>query len=679
MEADFSGYATKTGLRCSDGRTIMPDAFKDCDGQKVPLVWQHGHNDVSNILGHAVLENRDDGVYAYAYFNDTAKARDAREQVKHGDITSLSIYANRLVEKSKQVFHGMIREVSLVISGANPGALIENISIRHSDGDIDVLDDEVVIYTDDVIEHTEKPVDRAEEHRTLDNPVSETVEANESQEDNVDDEENTDTVTHADGKTVNEIFKSLSEEQKNVVYYMVGTALKQAGIEHGGVDSDGNLIHNQKGNGDMSFNIFEQNNDGGATDRHVLSHDDVKGIVSSAVKSGSLKDAIEDYALQHGIENIDIMFPDAKAVMDRPEFIKRDTEWVSDILSGARHSPFSRIKSLTADLTYEEARAKGYIKGRFKKEEFFGVSKRTTGPTTIYKKQKLDRDDIVDITDFDIVAWLKAEMRMMLNEELARAILVGDGRQLDDEDKIKDPHGANDGLGIRSILNDHELYVTTVNVNLDDADSDMSEVIDSVLTARRFYKGSGQPTFYTSEATLTAMLLLRDKMGRRLYRTAADLAAEMRVAAIVPVEVMETVDDLVGIIVNMSDYVIGADKGGEISMFDDFDIDFNQYKYLIETRLSGALTKAKSAMVIRKVEGTDTLAVPVRPAFNSATNTITIPTTDGVTYQIDGATVTAGANVITQDTTVDAVPNAGRYFATSANDSWTYRYTEPTP
>ena len=661
MEADFSGYATKAGLKCSDGRTIMPDAFKANDGQKVPLVWQHGHNEPSNILGHAVLENRDDGVYAYAYFNESPAAQDAKTLVRHGDITAMSIYANKLVEKSRQVFHGVIREVSLVLSGANPGALIDNVSIRHSDGEIDVLDDEAIIHTGETLQTSEEPVINTEPkgNRMVPEPNAE------------------ESLEHAAGeKTIKDIFESLSEEQKNVVYYMIGSALEAQGVKHGAVDEDGNLIHNQEGY-DMTYNIFE--NGSGAEERHFLSHSDVEGILSSAVKGGSLKDAVEDYALQHGIENIDIMFPDAKSITDRPEFIKRETSWVAGVLNGTRHTPFSRIKSLTADLTYDDARAKGYIKGNFKKEEFFAVSKRSTGPTTIYKKQKLDRDDMIDLTDFDVVAWLKAEMRMMLDEELARAVLIGDGRSVEDEDKIRDPQGATDGLGIRSILHDHELYVTTVNVNIDDTNSDMSEVIDSVLTARRYYKGSGQPTLYTTEPVLTQMLLLRDKMGRRLYRTPSDLASEMRVASIVPVEVLEGEQDLVGIIVNLSDYVIGADKGGDISMFDDFDIDYNQYKYLIETRLSGALVKAKSAMVIKRVAASDTLAEPVRPAFNSATNTITIPTVDGVTYTVDGTVTAAGAKKITKDAVVDAVPADGRYFATDANDSWTFKFVAPTP
>ena len=669
MEADFSGYATKAGLKCSDGRTIMPDAFKINDGQKVPLVWQHGHNDPSNVLGHAVLENREDGVYAYAYFNTTEAANNAKTLVRHGDITAMSIYANQLVERSKQVFHGVIREVSLVLSGANPGALIDNVSIRHTDGEIDVLDDEAVIYTGETLQHTEQPVDRAEEKKTFQEPVSDQTKEAEM-------EPEQETLEHtADGNTVKQIFDTFTEEQKNVVYYMIGSALENQGAKHSGLDEDGNLTHTKEGYGDMSYNIFEQNGTA-ATDRHTLSHEDVQGIVSDAMQTGSLKKSVENFALQHGIENIDIMFPDAKAIADRPEFIKRETEWVGGVLSGTRHTPFSRIKSLTADLTYDDARAKGYIKGHFKKEEFFGVAKRTTGPTTIYKKQKLDRDDMIDLTDFDVVAWLKAEMRMMLDEELARAILIGDGRSADNEDKIKDPYGAADGMGIRSILHDNELFVTTVNVNVDDEGSNMSEVIDSVITARRFYKGSGQPTFYTTEPIITQMLLLRDKMGRRLYRTLDDLASEMRVASIVPVEVMETESDLVGIIVNLSDYVIGADRGGDVSMFDDFDIDYNQYKYLIETRLSGALVRAKSAMVIKKVTATDVLVTPVAPTFNASTNTITIPTTDGVTYQIAGQTVT-GSQVITKDTTVDAVPTSGHYFSTSANDSWTYKYAAP--
>ncbi len=646
MGADFSGYATKTGLKCSDGRTIMPDAFKHCDGQKVPLVWQHGHNEPGNVLGHAMLEARKDGVYAYAFFNGTEPAQQAKTLVQHGDITALSIYANKLVEKSKQVFHGQIREVSLVLSGANPGALIDNVSIAHSDGEIEDLDDEAIIYTGLTLEHADMDEDEDEE----------------------------DDLEHAeDGRTVKDVYDSLTEEQKNVVHFMIGAALEEAGgdAQHSDFNNEGDLNH-QEGNDDMSRNVFEQN--GGQTAAHALSHEDVKGIVADAMKNGSLKDAVENYALQHGIENIEILFPDAKAITDRPEFDKRRTEWVAGVMNGTRHTPFSRIKSLTADLTYDDARAKGYIKGNFKKEEFFAVSGRVTTPTTVYKKQKLDRDDMIDIVDFDVVAWLKAEMRMMLEEELARAVLIGDGRAVDDEDKIKDPAGSTEGAGIRSIANEHELYATTVRVNIDDADSDLSEVVDAVLRSRVHYKGTGTPTFYTTEEILTGMLLTRDKMGRRMYRNVAELADELRVSTIVPVEAMEGQGDLLGIIVNLADYTIGADKGGEVNTFDDFDIDYNKYKYLIETRVSGALTKIKSALIIRSTGATDVLVAPKRPAFDSATNTITIPAITGVEYKIGSTVQAAGPVVIIRNTKVTASPTAGHFFENDAEDEWTYTF-----
>jgi len=643
MDADFSGYATKAGLKCSDGRTIMPEAFKHMDGNTVPLVWQHGHGEPANVLGHAKLEAREDGVYAYGFFNDTPAAQNARALVKHGDITALSIYANKLVERSKQVFHGVIREVSLVLSGANPGALIDNVAIAHSDGSTDILDDEAVIYTGLELEHSD---------------------LEEEQDEDLEEE-----LAHE--KTVKDIYDSLSDEQKDVVHYMIGAALEAAkadSAKHS--DDEGGLSHQE---GTEEMNVFEQG--GSAETKHSLSHEDVKGIVADAMKIGSLKEAVENYALQHGIENIDVLFPDAKSVTDTPEWIKRRTEWVSGVLNGVRSTPFSRIKTRTADLTFDEARAKGYIKGNLKKEEFFGVSQRVTTPTTIYKKQKLDRDDIIDITDFDVVAWLKGEMRLMLEEELARAILIGDGRDVADEDKIKDPAGATEGSGVRAILNDHELYVTTVNVNLDDTDSTYEEVVESVARARRFYKGSGTPTFYTTEATKTEMLLTKDNFGRRLYTSEAELASALRVAAVVPVEVMEDVPDLLGIIVNLKDYNVGADKGGDISMFDDFDIDYNQYKYLIETRVSGALTKVKSALVVKKVDGALVLVVPTAPSYDEGTYTITIPTDADVEYSVDGTPVAdASTHVVSAGTTVvvTAAPAAGNYFATNAEDQWSF-------
>lgn len=642
MKPDFSGYATKAGLKCSDGRTIMPEAFKHMDGMTVPLVWQHGHSNPGNVLGHAVLEAREDGVYAQGYFNDTEPASNAKQLVQHKDITALSIYANQLVERSKQVFHGVIREVSLVLSGANPGALIDNVAIAHSDGTTDILDDEAIIFTGLEFRHSD---------------------------------DSDDDLSHKeDESTVADIYESLSDVQKNVVHYMIGAALEAANskdAEHSDNDEDG--LGHQEGLQDM--NVFEKNGSG-KEETHTLSHDAIKGIVSDAEKRGSLKEAVEHYALQHGIDNIDVLFPDAQQVGDTPDWIKRRTEWVAGVLNGARSTPFSRIKTRTADLTFDEARAKGYIKGTMKKEEFFGVSQRVTTPTTIYKKQKLDRDDMIDITDFDVVSWLKGEMRLMLEEELARAILIGDGRDVADEDKIRDPAGSTEGAGIRSVLNDHELYVTSVNVNVDDAESSYEEVVESVARARRFYKGTGTPTFYTTEETKTEMLLTKDNFGRKLYSGEAELANALRVNAIVAVEVMESETDLLGIIVNLADYNVGADKGGDISMFDDFDIDYNQYKYLIETRVSGALTKVKSALVIRKVDGALVLTTPIEPAYNATNWTITIPTTAEVDYFVDGETSAAdGSQVVVpagETVTINAVAADGFYFATDAEDEWTY-------
>lgn len=565
MEADFSGYATKTGLRCSDGRTIMPDAFKHCDSMTVPLVWQHGHHSPDNVLGHAVLQNRNDGVYAYGYFNDTSSAKNAKSLVQHKDITALSIYANQLVERGKQVIHGMIREVSLVLSGANPGALIDFVSIAHADGEVETMDDEAIIYTGLTLEHENKEDEKEEE------------------------------LVHEDDQTIQDVYDSLSEEQKNVLHYMVGAALEAAGksVEQSATNDEKELTH-QEGNDAMPRNVFEQTEDDKEEKKsHTLSHDAMKEIVADAARSGSLKHAVEAYALAHGITNIDLLFPEARAVTNVPDWDKRRTEWVSNVMGGTRKSPFSRIKSWSADLTMEEARAKGYVTGALKTEEFFSVARRITTPTTVYKKQKLDRDDIIDITDFDVVAWMRSEMRMMLDEELARAVLVGDGRVMPDPDKI-------DEACIRPIAKDDPLYTTTVTSGAFTPGTTKPSVLtDLIVSSRVHYKGTGSPTFYTTEVWLTRFLLERDADGRRLYRTIDELAQEMRVAAIVPVEILEEDPKTVGIMVNLTDYTLGADKGGEVNLFDDFDIDYNQYKYLIETRLSGALTKLKSAVVFK--------------------------------------------------------------------------------
>lgn len=655
---DFSGYVTKAGLKCADGRVIMPNAFKHQDKTKVPLVWQHNHDDPSNVLGHVLLENREDGVYGYGFFNDTDGAKNAKGLVQHNDINALSIYANQLTEKVKQVVHGMIREVSLVLSGANPGALIDNITLAHGDGEMVTLEDEAVIFTGETLEHAEDSG---------------------SSSDNSDEE---------DGPTVQEVYDGMSDDQKEVVHYMIGQALEEAKttvqqsattVVHKGT-TPGTIAteDNKEGSRRMKRNVFEQQNGGGGEeDKHVLTHDAIKGIVADAQKKGSLKEAVEDYALQHGIENIDILFPDAKAVSATPEFDARRVEWVKDVINGTKHSPFSRIKSLTADLRFEDARAKGYIKGTMKKEEFFGVAKRITTPTTMYKKQQLDRDDIIDITDFDVVAWLKAEMRLMFDEELARAILIGDGRAVDDEDKIRDPAGANEGAGIRSIANDHELYAATVNVELDLTGNNQSAIIDRLLTNMRYYKGSGSPTFYTTLPTLTWLLLARDGMGRRLYRTASDLAAELGVAKIETVEVMEDVaEDLVGIIVNLKDYTIGSDRGGDVNFFDDFDIDYNQYKYLLESRLSGALTKIRSALVVRNRPVAEAQVNPAAPEFDGTDITI-VDTPNVVYHRADtNAVVSAATSPITlapgESLEIYAVPAAGYYFETDQEDQWTF-------
>jgi len=592
MEPDFSGYATKAGLKCSDGRTIMPEAFKHMDGMTVPLVWQHGHNEPDNILGHAVLEAREDGVYAKGYFNDTKSARQAKALVQHDDIKSLSIYANKLVERSKQVFHGVIREVSLVLSGANPGAMIDFVAVQHSDGGVEELDDEAIIYTGLELQHSEESDD--------DNQ-------NGSEEEEIEHED-------GDDKTVKDVYDTLTDEQKNVVHYMIGAALEGGGdksVEQSGTSEEDseeeNLEHKE---GQQQMNVFEQQGkEGKGGEGHELTHDAMKGIFEDAQKRGSLKEAVEDYALQHGIHDISTLFPDHKTMEATPDWIKRRTEWVAGVINGVRSNPFTRLKTRTADLTYDDARAKGYITGELKKEQWFGLAQRTTDPQTVYKKQKLDRDDILDITDFDVVAWLKAEMRVMLEEEVARAILFGDGRDVEDEDKIRDPAGQPAGSGIRSILHDHPLYAHQVGIPVnDEPGADYEPFIEEVARSRRFYKGTGTPSLYTTEALKTEMLLSKDNDGRRRYNSDAELANALRVRDVVAVEAMEVLlsgdtpaePDLLGIIVNLADYAVGTDKGGQITWFDDFDIDYNQYKYLIESRMSGALTKVKSALVLRR-------------------------------------------------------------------------------
>lgn len=710
--ADFSGYATKANLKCTDGRTIMSNAFAHMHGETVPLVWQHGHKDLNNVLGHMVLESRDGDVYAHGFFNDTPQGVNAKALVKHGDITALSIYANRLQETNKNVAHGMIREVSLVMSGANPGAFIDSVNIAHTDGDISTADNEAIIYTDLSLFHSEEDSEEDSEEseesnmehseRTIQD-VFDTF--NEEQAgavdymlekalqhaagDKDDDADSGDDSGSAEDKTVQQIFDSMTEDQKNVTYFLIGEAVKDAKKGSSSSDSDSDsdsdnaktsAKHSDTLEGTtMTHNAFESDSINGSesgSKTHTLSHADIKDIFKGAERNGSLQEAVESYALQHSIQDIDILFPDAKSVTATPEFLKRRTEWVDEVMKGTRHTPFSRIKSLAANLTLEDARAKGYVKGNLKKEEFFRVSKRSTTPQTVYKKQKLDRDDILDITDFDVVAWLKGEMRLMLEEEIARAILISDGREAGDEDKINEDH-------IRPISKDDELYVTYLYVNLTDANSSSEEIIDALTLQRRHYRGSGNPTFFTSETILAKLLLIKDGMGRRIYPTVNDLSAALRVSKIVAVEAMdEPTVDVIGILVNLTDYVVGADKGGDVSMFEDFDIDYNQNKYLIETRISGALVKPKSALVVKSVAGAAVLVTPVAPTWDDSAKTVTVATTTGIVYknQKTNATLTTGSPVTLtdgQELTVIAVPaSSGYYLASSAANEFTFTHDD---
>ena len=557
---DFSGWATKANLKCSDGRTIMKDAFKDNDGKSVPLVWNHQHNDPTNVLGHALLQNRDEGVYAYCTFNDSEAGKTGKLLVQHGDVCALSIWANQLKQNLNNVVHGNIREVSLVLAGANPGAFIDSIIMHGEESDEDAI-----IYTgeDIVLSHSNESEDKKMDE------TDKNVETNKKE-------------------TVADVFNTLSEKQKNVVYAIIGQALEE------GEGSDNE--EESEGGKEMKHNVFDQTEE---KQDDVLSHDAMNTIISDGKRFGSLKESFLAHADEYGIKQIDYLFPEAKSLNNPPEFIKRETGWVSKVMNGVHRTPFSRIKSSFADITADEARAKGYIKGNLKKEEVFTLLKRSTTPTTIYKKQKLDRDDIIDITDFDVVAWLKSEMRTMLDEEIARAILIGDGRLSSSDDKINEQN-------IRPIASDAELYSVRVPVNVSASattDDKAKAMIRAAVKARKEYKGSGNPTFFTTEDWLTDALLLEDTMGHRLYKNESDVAAAMRVSNIVTVPVMEGVKgpnggDLIGIIVNLNDYNVGADKGGAINMFDDFDIDYNQQKYLIETRCSGALTKPYSALVL---------------------------------------------------------------------------------
>lgn len=566
---DFCGWATRNDLKCSDGRVIRRDAFKHNDGQKVPMVWNHQHNDPNEVLGHALLENREEGVYAYCKFNDTESGKTAKLLVQHGDVNALSIYANQLEQQGPNVMHGNIRELSLVLAGANPGAFIESI-IKHGEES----DEEGIIYTGENITLSHADDESKEEKK------------DESKEEKKDESE------PEDKKTIEDVLKTLNEEQKDAVYAIVAQAISHS-------DSD-NENEEDEEDTTMKHNLFDKET---KQEENVLSHDAMETIIADGKRYGSLKESFLAHAEEYGIKEIETLFPEPKSLNNPPEFIKREMGWVQKVMSGVHHTPFSRIKSSFADITEDDARAKGYIKGKLKKEEVFSLLKRTTTPTTIYKKQKLDRDDVIDITDFDVVAWLKSEMRMMLDEEIARAILVGDGRLSSSDDKINEQN-------IRPIWKDEDLFNIKATIEVDASatpDQKAKAAIRAIIKSRKNYKGSGNPALYTTEDFLTDCLLLEDANGRVIYDTEEKLRTALRVSAIITVPVMEGLTrkddggndlDLLGIIVNLADYNVGADKGGAINMFDDFDIDYNQQKYLIETRCSGALIKPFSAISI---------------------------------------------------------------------------------
>lgn len=756
QKPDFSGWASVNNQKCSDGRTIMDGAFAHMDKKKVPLVWQHQHNDPGAVLGHAILENRAFGVFCHGYFNGTEAGLQAKEMVKHKDVEALSIFANNLNERrvngGREVYHGDIKEVSLVLAGANPGAVIENVNIVHGES-FETIDDEAYIYNEQGLELSHSDDEDPSEENTEPTNVEENsgnTEADASAEhsdtsvqevlDSLNDEQkdvvhsllqgalsgadaselqhadanmqavfdslngtqkivvhhligealahadelsegdnmptNDETLEHAD-KTVQDVFDSFTEEQKNVVYFMIGEALEAAEAGTGEAaqsglseeDKESFLAHFdnqiQEGFNNMKHNLFEQvGNVSDNASSNTLTHAQFATLVDAAKTNhnGSLKEALA-HAATYGFENIDILFPDAKNPDGTPQTFKRRTEWVNDVLTSVRTTPFARIKTVVADLTYDEARAKGYVKGNLKKDEVIKLLKRVTTPTTIYKKQKLDRDDTIDITDFNVVAWLKAEMRLMLDEELARAILIGDGREVDNEDKVDEDH-------IRPVAHDDEFYAHVVELA---PDTEANDIVEAVLYSRRHYRGTGNPTFYTTDAILTDLILQKDKVGRRLFETEQALAAALRVRNIVTVDVMDGDTDVVGILVNLADYTVGADAGGRIGMYDDFDIDYNQYKYLIETRVSGALTVPKSAIVIKKDPGI--VVTPQQPAYNASTHVITIPSQTGVKYFIDNVEVSAGAQpTITESTEVEARPTAGYSFPHGTDADWYFQY-----
>ena len=597
---DFGGWATVYDVKCGDGRTLKRGAFKGCNGTRVPIVYNHDHKDLNSVLGHAYLEEHDEGIYAYGYLNDTYEGQKAKECVKHGDIASLSIYANKLKEKAGDVYHGIIREVSLVLASANPKAYIDTVLVHSDDMDDDEYGLEMCF---------NEPIDTEFELVHSDDYSDDDEDYEEPEEDN----------EMAGELTVGEVYDAMSDEQKAAVEMIVDNAVESALNEYDGDDYDDEEYDEEGEDYDMRHNAFENDYEDGfyGDEIHVLSHSEIQDMFSDAKTLGSLKASVLAHTDDYGIENIDYMFPDAKLNEGDPQFIKRKDSWVDKVISGTSHSPFSRIKSLFADITEDEARAKGYIKGNLKKEEVFTLLKRKTEPTTVYKKQKIDRDDVLDIKDFDVVAMIKKEMREMLDEECARAILVGDGRPTSSNDHI-------DETRIRPIWKEEDLFVVRKDVAVAAGATDAVKAktfIKTCIKARKDYRGTGNPTLFTTEDMLTEMLLIEDLNQRVIYDTEEKLRTALRVKEIVTVPVMEnlsrTVDGvtkkLVGIIVNLTDYKVGTDKGGEVNMFDDFDIDYNQQKYLMETRMSGALVKPFSAIVLEESVSVTLSVTPTDP------------------------------------------------------------------
>jgi HK97 family phage prohead protease len=635
---DFSGYATKNDLKCADGRTIRKNAFKDCDGEIVPLVWQHKHGDPGDVLGHALLENREDGVYTYGSFNNTDAAKNAKELVRHGDVRALSIYANQLVQKGGDVLHGIIREVSLCLAGANPGARIEDLSFEHCEDEDSEF--EARIYNGENIElyHSANEAESAESDVEEDKEMDEETMVHDAIKSMNEDQYNAllyvvdQALAHAaneeneeddnEDESIQDIIDTMNDKQKDAMTYVVAKAMEMASGEED-EDDEEDYEDDDEEDSEMMQHAYDSNEE---LNTNAIAHDALDTVIADGKRFGSLRESykfhLEEGALAHaidttgmdlptltnqqygtqygyGVNSPEMLYPEAKSLNTPPEFIQRDTEWADVVWANVHRTPFSRIKSVFANITEDEARAKGYIKGAMKKEEFFSVMKRVTVPQTVYKKQKLDRDDIIDITDFDVVRWIRAEMRVMWNEETARAFLIGDGRDSGEEDKISEEH-------IRPIASDKPLFSIQKVVDIGATDEATAKnFMKAAVRARKDYKGSGNPMLFTTEDVLTSMLLIEDGIGHRIYKSEAELATAIRVSRIVTVPVMEghklaNGNELMGIIVNLKDYNVGTDKGGEINLFDDFDIDYNQYKYLIESRCSGALIKPYSAIVLSK-------------------------------------------------------------------------------